>query len=285
MPILSFQNIQKSYGDFQALKNVDFSVEEGKFVALLGSNGAGKTTLINCLSGALEQTKGKIIVDGRNTLIDSEYTKQNIGIVDQEITFDPFFSPIETLQMVQGFFGIQNTQENTQYLHWLLKKLSLDDKKDVASNTLSGGMKRRLMIAKALVHKPKILILDEPTAGVDIELRKNLWIFIKELQKKYNTTILLTTHYLEEAEAMADKTAILHNGEIIVYKDTKELMKNNNRKLCLTFQNKKVKNFVIEQDTDIMKNILEENSEKNQIINIQIKEPKLEEIFWEYTKK
>ncbi len=285
MPILSFKNIKKSYGDFQALKNVDFSIEKGEFVSLLGSNGAGKTTLINCLAGILTQTEGEIIVEGKNTIDNSSETKQLLGIVDQEVSFDPFFTPLETLEMMQGFFGIPPTKENNEYIHWLLEKLSLADKKNAKSNTLSGGMKRRLMIAKALIHKPKILVLDEPTAGVDIELRKNLWIFMRELQKKYNTTILLTTHYLEEAEEMSDKIAILHNGEIIVYKETQELLKNNKRTLFLTFQSGETKKFMIENDSDIMKNIIaEEKKSEHTICNIQIKEPKLEDVFWEFTK-
>lgn len=280
MSILSFQNVTKSYANHQALKGVTFDVEDGEFFALLGQNGAGKTTLINCLSGALDQTSGSIVVDGYDTKKDPEKTKNLLGIVDQEITFDPFLSPLETIQTVQGFFGIPKTKENTEYLHWLLEKLSLGDKKHADARELSGGMKRRLMIAKALAHKPKILILDEPTAGVDVGLRKNLWAFLEELRKEHKITILLTTHYLEEAEALSDRVAILHDGAIIVSKPTQELLKNQKRNLCITLASGEEKTFVIENDEDILKNI---TAQKN-IKNIQIQEPKLEDIFWEYTK-
>lgn len=277
--MLSFQNIQKSYAGNPALKNVSFEVKKGDFFALLGQNGAGKTTLINCLSGAQDHDMGEIVVDGKNIKEDSRHAKNCIGVVEQELTFDPFLSPFETIALVQGFYGIPATTENKEYLHWLLEKLHLGNKKHVDSRTLSGGMKRRLMIAKALCHKPKILILDEPTAGVDIELRRSLWEFIKELRSEHGITIVLTTHYLEEAQELSDRVAILHNGEIIVCDDTAHLLQSHKRNLLITLSDGDQKNFVIENDTDIVKNI----QQCTNIANIEIQEPKLEDIFWEYT--
>ena len=200
---LIFKNVAKSFGDLKALKNVDFEVNEGEFVALLGPNGAGKTTLINCLNGLTPRDKGEILVNGVDPEISPQKTKMMLGIVEQELVFDPFFTSLEMLRLRRGLFGLKPDEK---YLAWLLAKLNLDDKKDVRARELSGGMKRRLMIAKALAHKPDILILDEPTAGVDVELRNSLYDFLKEL-KKGGTTIVLTTHYLEEAELLADRIA------------------------------------------------------------------------------
>lgn len=277
--MLSFQNVKKSYHNHEALKGVSFSVQEGEFFALLGQNGAGKTTLINCLSGALDQSSGEILVDGYNTQKDPQITKNTLGIVEQELTFDPFLTPLETISMVQGFYGIAPTKENIDYLHWLLEKLSLGNKKNADAKELSGGMKRRLMIAKALCHKPKVLILDEPTAGVDIELRRDLWVFIEELRKTQNLTVLLTTHYLEEAQELSERVAILHKGEIIVCDDTQKLLSTQKRTLLITLSDGSEKSFTIENDEDIVKNI----EQCTNISNIKIQEPKLEDIFWEYT--
>lgn len=274
---LFFKNVSKNFGDFTALNDISFSVTEGEFFALLGNNGAGKTTLINCLGGCLNRDGGSIEVFGYDPEKNPNKTKNTIGIVEQEVSFDPFLTPKETLETVQGFFGLKKDEE---YMNWVLKKLNLFDKKNVNARKLSGGMKRRLMIAKALIHKPKILILDEPTAGVDVELRKSLWEFVKQLQKEKNMTILLTTHYLEEAQELAEKTAIINNGEIAICKETKELLKNKKRKLEIFFGDENKKTFEIENDEDIVNNI--QNCKG--IKNISIIEPKLEDIFLEYTK-
>lgn len=274
---LEFTNVQKKFGDFTALQDVSFAVEKGEFFALLGQNGAGKTTLINCLSGALDRSGGKISVFGDDPEKSPIITKNKIGVVEQELTFDPFLTPLETLHTVRGFFGLAPDDE---YADWLLKKLQLSDKKNERARNLSGGMKRRLMIAKALIHKPEILILDEPTAGVDVDLRKNLWAFMKELQEKKNVTILLTTHYLEEAEELASRIAIIHDGEIVVCKKTSELLKGKKRVLEIFLESGEVKKFSIENNTDIIKNI----QKCDDIKNICIQEPKLEDIFLEYTK-
>ena len=277
MNALQFSNVQKKFGNFTALKDISFSVGKGEFFALLGQNGAGKTTLINCLSGALDRSRGEILVDGYDPEKDPIITKNKIGVVEQELTFDPFLTPSETLHTVRGFFGLPPDKE---YAHWLLQKLKLFDKKDTRARNLSGGMKRRLMIAKALIHKPEILILDEPTAGVDVELRKTLWKFMKELQYNRNVTILLTTHYLEEAEELASRVAIINNGKIVVCKKTSELLEGKKCILEVFLENGKSKIFSIENNEDIIKNI----QTCDHIKNIRIQEPKLEDIFLEYTK-
>ena len=277
-PALQFTSVQKKFGDVTALKNISFEVQKGEFFALLGQNGAGKTTLINCLSGAIKRSEGKILVDGFDPEQSPLITKNKIGIVEQELTFDPFLTPAETLHTVRGFFGMAPDKE---YASWLLTKLRLLDKKDERARNLSGGMKRRLMIAKALIHKPEILILDEPTAGVDVDLRRTLWEFMQELQAKHNITILLTTHYLEEAEELASRVAIINDGEIVVCKKTSELLEGKKRILEIFLENGEEKFFPIENDTDIIKNI----QKCSNIKNIRIQEPKLEDIFLEYTKE
>ncbi len=277
MTALSFQNVEKKYGNFTALQSVSFAIKKGEFFALLGQNGAGKTTLINCLSGLTRRSGGEINVEGEDPEKNPNFTKNKLGIVSQEITFDPFFTPIEILRLQRGFYG---KSENEEYLFWLLKKLSLLEKKDTRGRQLSGGMKRRLMIAKALVHEPEILILDEPTAGVDVELRQNLWHFMEELREKKGITILLTTHYLEEAEALADRIAILHQGEIVICDETKKILAGHKRILEIEKTDGEVTHFEINPGENIFQKI----SQCPSIKDIRIREPKLEEIFLEITK-
>lgn len=275
---LIFKNVQKNYGKFTALKCVSFYVKKGEFFALLGPNGAGKTTLINCLSGIVKLSGGSILVQGKDPEEVPEFTKMKLGVVEQELVFDPFFTPFETLKWRRGFFGLK---PNDEYLLWILEKLSLTEKKDVNSRRLSGGMKRRLMIAKALAHEPEILILDEPTAGVDIELRQNLWHFMEELQREKDLTILLTTHYLEEAEQLADRIAILNNGEIIVCEEKKKLLEHHKRILEVEDHEGGWKRF----DIDPQKGLAEFEGIICNAKNLKIREPKLEEVFLEITKK
>ena len=274
---LSFQNVQKRYGDFTALHGISLEITSGEFFALLGPNGAGKTTLINCLGGILRRSEGSILVDGHDPEIASEITKTKVGIVQQEISFDPFFSALELLRIQRGLFGMKPDEK---YIEWLLKKLSLWDKRDSTGRQLSGGMKRRLMIAKALVHKPSILILDEPTAGVDVELRDHLWTFLQELREKEKITIILTTHYLEEAEALAERIAIINAGKIVLCEETKKLLKRQKREVHLTFQDKSTKTILLGYQENIG-DIL--TREKN-ISDISVREPKLEDIFREVTR-
>ncbi len=276
MLALSFQNVQKKFDDFTALESVSFDVKKGEFLALLGPNGAGKTTLINCLSGITKRSGGLIQVFDDDPEIAPEITKMKLGVVEQELVFDPFFTPIETLRLRRGLFGMK---ANEAYLLWLLKKLSLSDKKDVRARFLSGGMKRRLMIAKALAHEPEILILDEPTAGVDIELRKNLWAFIAELRKEKGITILLTTHYLEEAEELADRVAIINQGKILIAEDKRKLLARHSRILEIERMDGKVDTIEIKPGEDIGTQI----QSCKQVKDIRIREPKLEEVFLEIT--
>ncbi|MDC0857128.1 ABC transporter ATP-binding protein [Rickettsiales bacterium] len=217
---LSKQYLKKN-NVIDALKSVSLKIEEGSIFGLLGPNGAGKSTLINILAGSVIKSSGKIKVCGDDFDKYQKLCKYNLGIVPQEIIIDPFFNVKEALEIYAGYYGVRPKDRITDEL---LEKLKLTDKAKVKPRTLSGGMKRRLLIAKALVHKPKVLILDEPTAGVDVELRDQLWEYVEELNKQ-GTTIILTTHYLEEAEQLCDNIAVINHGEIIASDKTKNLKK------------------------------------------------------------
>lgn len=222
--MLQIKNLSKTYKNEtkKALNNVSLSINQGEFVALLGQNGAGKSTLINVLAGNVIKDTGTIFIGDYNLDINELETKQIIGIVPQEISFDFVFTVNEILKNQSRYFGITNNQK---YIDELLVTLSLSEKKDTKSRGLSGGMKRRLLIAKALIHRPKLLILDEPTAGVDIELRRSLYKFLNELHR-LGTTIILTTHYLEEAEKLCDRIIVINEGVIIADDSKEKLMKN-----------------------------------------------------------
>ena len=214
--IVSVQNVQKTYADgFEALKNVNLEIKKGEIIALLGPNGAGKTTLISTICGISSLTAGKIDVDGMDINRDYRKVRALIGLVPQEIALEPFETVINSVKFSRGLFG---KKKNNAYLDDILKTLSLFDKKNAKVMTLSGGMKRRVLIAKALAHEPRILFLDEPTAGVDVELRKDMWSTVAKL-KKQGVTIILTTHYIEEAEAIADRIAVIDGGEILLVED------------------------------------------------------------------
>ena len=203
-----------------ALDDVSFDVPRGQIFGLLGPNGAGKSTLINILAGLVTKTGGKARIWGFDIDEHPRNAKRSIGIVPQEILFDPFFSPREALEMQAGLYGVRPSERQTDAL---LAAMHLTDKADAYARTLSGGMKRRLLVAKAMVHSPPILVLDEPTAGVDIELRKELWNYVRELNRK-GVTVVLTTHYLEEAEQLCDRIAIIHRGRLIANEPTRELI-------------------------------------------------------------
>ena len=210
--------LEKTYaGGKRALKGVDLVVPRGSIFALLGSNGAGKSTLINILAGLVLKTAGRATVWGFDIDRHPRNARASIGVVPQELLFDAFFTPLETLELQAGLYGVPNIRRRSMEL---LRKVRLDDKADVYTRTLSGGMKRRLLIAKALVHNPPVIILDEPTAGVDIELRQMLWSYVRELHAE-GVTVILTTHYLEEVEELCDRIAILSNGELVA-DDSKE---------------------------------------------------------------
>tara|TARA_B110000090_G_scaffold85542_1_gene97275 strand:+ start:1334 stop:2263 length:930 start_codon:yes stop_codon:yes gene_type:complete len=219
--IVSVQDVRKIYDDgFEALKGTNLEIEEGEIIALLGPNGAGKTTLISTVCGISSLTSGKIIVDGMDIGTDYRKVRAMIGLVPQDIALEPFETVINSIRFSRGLFG---KKKNEAYLEEVLKTLSLFDKKNARVTTLSGGMKRRVLIAKALAHEPRILFLDEPTAGVDVELRKDMWNTVAKL-KKQGVTIILTTHYIEEAEAIADRIAVINSGEILLVEDKAALM-------------------------------------------------------------
>ena len=218
--IISVQNLTKKYAnEFIAIKNLSLDIYEGEIIALLGPNGAGKTTLISNICGLSSITSGSIKVRGLDVIEDYRKTREIIGLVPQELSLEPFEKVINSIKFSRRLFGKKNDDD---FIDDLLKKLHLFDKKNEIIKSLSGGMKRRVLIAKALSHNPKILFLDEPTAGVDVELRKDMWSIIKEL-KKDGVTIILTTHYIEEAEMIADRIGIINNGELLLVEDKQKL--------------------------------------------------------------
>ena len=225
MPAISFQSVSKTFqtarGPFQALDGVSFDIEQGEFFGLLGPNGAGKTTLISILAGLAKATSGSVSVLGTNVNTQAAEARKKLGVVPQELVFDPFFNVREALRFQSGYFGVTN---NDAWIDELLESLGLSDKANHNMRQLSGGMKRRMLVAQALVHKPPVIVLDEPTAGVDVELRQTLWQFIAKLNK-LGHTVLLTTHYLEEAEALCQRIAMLKNGKVVALDRTDELLK------------------------------------------------------------
>jgi len=226
-PIIDIQGLEKTYASgFAALKHVNLQIRRGEIFALLGPNGAGKTTLISIVCGIVNATRGTVTVDGHDIRRDYRATRSAIGLVPQEISTDSFESVWNTVRFSRGLFG---KAPNPALLEELLKQLSLWDKRDARIMTLSGGMKRRVMIAKALSHEPRILFLDEPTAGVDVELRRDMWQMVRGLQQR-GVTIILTTHYIEEAEEMAERIGVIRQGEIILVEQTSRLMQQLGRK-------------------------------------------------------
>ncbi len=219
-PVLHCDHVTKRYGDFTAVDDLSLDVYEGEIFALLGPNGAGKSTLIHCITGMARQTEGTIEVLGFDTIEDFRAARKLVGLVPQEINYDPFFTPIESLMIQMGLMGVEPDRDHAEAL---LRTFSLDDKQNAYTRTLSGGMKRRLLVAKALVHGPKLLFLDEPTAGVDVELRRELWQEVEELRAS-GTTIVLTTHYIEEAERLADRIGIIHQGKLLLVEDREALV-------------------------------------------------------------
>ncbi|MFM9991082.1 MAG: ABC transporter ATP-binding protein [Burkholderiaceae bacterium] len=226
MLALSFQSVSKIFqtprGSLQALDGVSFDIQKGEFFGLLGPNGAGKTTLISILAGLAKATSGRIVVNGFDVQKDATQTRMQLGVVPQELVFDPFFNVREALRFQSGYFGIS---KNDDWIDELLNSLGLTDKANSNMRQLSGGMKRRVLVAQALVHKPPVIILDEPTAGVDVELRQTLWQFIAKLNREGHT-VLLTTHYLEEAEALCGRIAMLKQGRVVALDHTSSLLKN-----------------------------------------------------------
>ena len=227
-------NLSKVYDNgFNALKNINLSIKKGEIFAMLGPNGAGKTTLISIICGIVNPTSGEVKVDNFDIINDYRETRSKIGLVPQELTLEQFETVFNNVSYSRGLYG---KKPSSSHIEKILKQLSLWDKKDLRLRQLSGGMKRRVLIAKALSHEPSILFLDEPTAGVDVELRKDMWKIVENLRKT-GVTIILTTHYIEEAEAIADRVGVINQGEIIVVDDTKELLKKmGHKKLTVELQ-------------------------------------------------
>ena len=224
---IEINNLSKVYDDgFNALKNINLDIKKGEILAMLGPNGAGKTTLINIICGIVKPTSGKVSVEGFDIINDYRETRSRIGLVPQELTLEQFETVFNNVSYSRGLYG---KKPDPSYIEKILKQLSLWDKKDSILRQLSGGMKRRVLIAKALSHEPQILFLDEPTAGVDVELRQEMWKVVQSLRET-GVTIILTTHYIEEAEAIADRVGVINQGEIIVVEKKKELLKNLNPK-------------------------------------------------------
>ena len=233
---ITINNLSKVYDNgFNALKTINLNIKKGEIFAMLGPNGAGKTTLISIICGIVNPTSGKVFVDNYDIISDFRETRSKIGLVPQELTLEQFETVFNNVSYSRGLYG---KKSNPKHIEKILKQLSLWDKKDLKLRQLSGGMKRRVLIAKALSHEPSILFLDEPTAGVDVELRKEMWKVVENLRKT-GVTIILTTHYIEEAEAIADRVGVINQGEIIVVEDTKELLKKmGHKKLTIDLQEK-----------------------------------------------
>ena len=303
MIAIDIKNLNKSYENgFKALKNINLSVRSGEIFALLGPNGAGKSTLINIICGISKKTSGQVTIFGKDNNLDYKFTRSKVGLVPQEIATDSFEKVINTLKFSRGLF---NKEPSDEYLSFILKSLNLIAKKNNQIRTLSGGMKRRVMIAKALSHEPKILFLDEPTAGVDVNLRKTLWNFLNKL-KKNGVTIFLTTHYIEEAENIADRIGIINNGEIIITENKKKLIeKLGEKKIIITinsshnkiayitkkYQLKKNKNklsytYNSKKNVDLSASLLSDLVKSSvKIDDIEIEKSNLEEIFLNMVEK
>ncbi|MFZ6646054.1 ABC transporter ATP-binding protein [Undibacterium sp. TJN25] len=221
MAAIQITNVEKRYQSLQALGGVSLSIEEGEFFGLLGPNGAGKTTLISIIAGLNKPDAGQVTIQGHDVITDYRAARRNLGVVPQELVFDPFFTVRETLRMQSGYYGLKN---NDKWIDEVMEHLDLTNKADTNMRALSGGMKRRVLVAQALVHKPPVIVLDEPTAGVDVELRQTLWKFVASLNKEGHT-VVLTTHYLEEAQALCNRIAMLKSGKVVALDSTSALIK------------------------------------------------------------
>ena len=296
---IAFKKVKKNYGQLKAVNGITLSIEEGEFFGLLGPNGAGKSTLINMLAGLVRPTAGSIAAMGFDVVKDYQNARHSLGIVPQELVFDPFFNLREMLRFQAGYFG--KGKSNDVWVDEVIERLDLTPKASTNMRMLSGGMKRRALIAQALVHRPPVIVLDEPTAGVDVELRQKLWDFIKELNKEGHT-IVLTTHYLEEAEALCNRVAMLRAGKVVALDTTTNLLKKfaaKNLKLKLSAKRVfklpntiKEINFSVDNDfytfelkkiTDISKIITALNKESIEILDMETVDQDLENIFLKLT--
>ncbi len=299
---IDIAGLHKRFGGVHALNDVSLRIEQGEFLGLLGPNGAGKSTLINIIAGLTRADSGSVVVLGRDVIRDCGFTRRRLGIVPQELVFDPFFSVREVLRIQAGYFGLG--RGNHGWIDELMEALDLSDKAESNMRSLSGGMKRRVLIAQALVHKPDIVVLDEPTAGVDIALRKSLWAFIQRLHGEGHT-IVLTTHYLEEAEALCERIAILNHGRLVALDATRELLRRgigSTIHISLTIdepvqvlppmlqatlyamQGRRLE-FRLDKDVDSIGKFLERLRESGlTITELHTEEPDLEDVFLELTR-
>jgi ABC-2 type transport system ATP-binding protein len=291
VPAVEVCALSKRFGALIALNGVDLKIEQGEFVALLGPNGAGKTTLISVLSGLTLPSEGRVSVMGYDVATDYRRSRQSLGVVPQELTFDPFFTVRETLEFQSGYFGLRR---NDLWIDELIARLGLADKAHANMRSLSGGMKRRVLIAQALVHRPPVIVLDEPTAGVDVELRQTLWQFIRELNRGGHT-ILLTTHYLDEAEILCERVAMLKQGNIVALDSTQNLLKSiSGRSLKLWLSPNKLpaaleplltatgpKSFTLRIDdySEIEQVMGELRDAGINVLEMELRQPDLEEVF------
>ena len=296
-----FKNVSKNYKQLKAVDGISLSIEKGEFFGLLGPNGAGKSTLINMMAGLVKPSNGSISVMGFNVNKEYQEARHSVGIVPQELVFDPFFNVREMLRFQAGYFG--KDKLNDKWVDEVIERLDLTDKASTNMRKLSGGMKRRALIAQALVHRPPVIVLDEPTAGVDVELRQKLWSFIKELNNEGHT-IVLTTHYLEEAEALCNRVAMMKSGKIVALDSTKNLLKEFSLKnLKVRLQKNSIKKittllketpflqeddwctFKLKKVSDASSIIEKLNSLKIQILDLKVIESDLENIFLKLTSK
>lgn len=300
MYAVAIADVRKTYGQVRALQGVSLDIRQGEFFGLLGPNGAGKSTLINIMAGLTRADAGRVAVLGHDVRADYRRARHALGVVPQEVVFDPFFTVREVLRIQAGYFGLG--KESEAWREELLSALMLADKGDANMRTLSGGMKRRVLIAQALVHKPEVVVLDEPTAGVDVELRKSLWAFVGRLHRDGHT-IVLTTHYLEEAETLCDRIAILNHGRIVAL-DSKEalLARGLHTRLCVTLsaplpacppalaaklvaQRDCRLEFQLRKNTDSIVEVLDVlRAAGGQVADLYVEEPDLEDVFMDITR-
>ena len=296
-----FNNVKKTFNQLKAVDGVSLSIEQGEFFALLGPNGAGKSTLINMMAGLVRPSNGNVSVMGFDVNKEYQKARHSVGIVPQELVFDPFFNVREMLRFQAGYFG--KDKSNDKWVDEVIERLDLTEKSSTNMRKLSGGMKRRALIAQALVHRPPVIVLDEPTAGVDVELRQKLWNFINDLNKEGHT-IVLTTHYLEEAETLCNRIGMMRSGKIVALDSTKNLLKqfasknlkvrlhkNNFNKLSMIIgmpnfeQNDDWYIFKLKKVSDASKIIEKLNQSKIQILDMELIESDLEDIFLKLTGK
>jgi len=298
-PAIRIADVRKSFGALNALKGVSFDIQQGEFFGLLGPNGAGKSTLISIIAGLIQPGSGSISVMGHDVISHWRAARQSLGVVPQELVFDPFFNVRDMLRLQAGYFGCG--KESWPWIDQMLDELELSSKRETSMRALSGGMKRRVLIAQALVHKPRVVILDEPTAGVDVELRRTLWGFMRRLHAQ-GTTVVLTTHYLEEAQEMCSRIAILDQGEVKALETTRDLLKRHPfRFLTLALSGaplpESLRPFIhaetdgsielkLDRRTQPVTSVLEQLRVEGCVVNdIHTREPDLEDIFVELTKK